>query len=266
MRRVQSALSTLVIVATLMPVLRAPLVTVAQEADRSTPIAAASDATPEGAHAQVTVAGTAWELLPQGASDTLDVIAVGPYQQYDVSNLGSRGYVPFVVRNNTSETLTDILVTLDVRSDQGALLGSGHAGDLFAPNTLEPGDVAFGIGLLDEVPMPSTPVFDFTVESRPVRESAARGLGEFRILNADVVSGQVVGQVQNETGSLQSYVEPVMLCFTEEGTPTHLLSVIVEGDGVLPDNSVLPERTATFQIGLDDESLCPKYLVAVDWT
>lgn len=255
MRHVRPALMALMLVA-VAPLLLAPVVTFAQ------------DATPEAAHAQVTVAGTALELLPEGASDTLDVIAVGPYVQNDVSTVGSLGYVPFVLRNNTPDTLTSIDVALDVRSEQGLLFAAGRATDLFAPTTLEPGDVAIGIvGLVsDEVVLPSTPVFDFTVESHPVRESAARGVGGFRILDTDVVAGQLVGQVQNETGALQTYVEPVVMCFTEDGTPSLLLSEQVEGDAVLPENGVLPGRIASFQFALDDATPCLTYLVAVDWT
>jgi hypothetical protein len=196
-------------------------------------------------HAQVSIGGTALEILPRGKLDSLEIIAVGSYTDH----------LAVVVRNNSQATLDRISVAATARSADGSLLASGES-DSLDPFRLAPGEVAFGIVDFGQIGLPPSAVFDLSLES-----STAQPLSDSNELDLEIIEtadfpDRIVGEVRNGTGRTVEDAVMTGMCFNNNGLPTRSLF-----RGLNP-GTLRPDESSTFQVSPPYEGGCPLYLVA----
>lgn len=187
-----------------------------------------SGSTPVANNENPFVTGTAFDLVPQGTTDGVEIVAQGPLTSY---------IVPVVVRNNSSETVTITNIIGTARSSDGTLLDSVTMADI-VPKFVEPNGVAFGSAYFSE----DLPV-NTLIELEPEFESAGSGFityADLDIVEVEQTSMGFVGTIENTTEENVEFVSVVGVTFTNDGTPIGVYN------GHLSNSVVLPGDTGTF--------------------
>ncbi len=193
------------------------------------------------------IGGSALSLLPQGEPGALSVVAVGPY---DGNTL------PFVVRNNTGETVISLEATGRALNPAGQLIATG--GDqLLHPNLLRAGGLSLGYIYFGGAALPPDTTFEIDVEALPVGEDEFENQRDLDVVEAAYVDGRVVGTLRN------GYDEPLngpfgvqVACFDAGGALLDLEQVYT------PEQGAAPGEPVTFQAPLFGTFDCPLFLVA----
>jgi len=206
----------------------------------------ASAGTPGPAITQESVVGTALELLAAGEPNAIDVIAVGPYVDREL---------PIAIRNNTAETVQRVTVAATAQDADGSLLASGQDRNLL-PYRVVPGGVAFGYIDFSGVDLPADASFEFTVQGTPAQELSDAGILDYQVTEVSSIDGRFVGQVINGQDRQLSSSSLRLMCFDDDGTliDSHFAS--------LNPDRVDPGKTSTFQVLLDEDEACPRFLAA----
>lgn len=206
--------------------------------------------TPTPAHVQSTIAGSALDLLPDTNNGEVEVIAHG---EPDAS-----GFIPIVVRNNTSHAVGGASAQVAVRDAGGQLIAFGETmiNHAMKPYLLNPGDVAIGFISLGVVAIPDDAEFTYSA-------AAGEPDGFMADLNVDVefvevnwIDNRIVGMAVNPSDQALSDIYLMATCFDESGMP--VLSDVTTAAG--PDAN----STTLFQMGgvFGDLSLCERFLIA----
>lgn len=214
-----------------------------------TPTPAVDESAPAASErrTQLTIAGTALTHLPAGDTESLEVIATGPYM----------GYLPVVIRNNSKVTRDDITVSVAVRSPYGSLLASGSS--IFThPYRLRSGQVAFTEIPLDDVALPPNAIFDVSLESKEAGATGASFSIDLEVVDASKIDDRIVGEVRNTSGVELNTVQMLGMCFDVDGRPSGTFLT-----GLDPD-TLSPFASGTFQSNARVIAReCTTFLVAV---
>lgn len=180
---------------------------------------APSPSGPDPQEGTASLTGTVTDL-PAGEPGKLDLILGG----------GSAGInrVPWVVRNNTDETVTEIEVTVTVRDGTGALFSSGstHA---VAPFTVAPGEIAIGYSYIGRDTPPADATYEFHVSHNTA--GSTREV-DIPVTEFSVREGQATGLIENTSTQRLRFVSAVFVCFDNDGALTF-------GDDTYANNSDL---------------------------
>jgi hypothetical protein len=193
------------------------------------------------------IGGNAFPLLPEGNPGELSVLAIGPYD-------GTQ--LPIVIRNNTGQDVIRITATVTARNPAGQVIGSG--GDqLFSPNLVRSGGLAFGYAYFAGVQFPADTQFDVQLDATPATDDQFENRRDLEVVEASTIDGRVVGTLQNTYGTtLTGPFDARAVCFDEAGA---LVSLQMS---FLPPPQLGPDETVTFQTDNFTGTPCPLFLVA----
>lgn len=216
--------------------------------------------TPEAGHDQPTIAGTAFDLLPvkqrRNSIDPrgggVEVIVFGP--------IGRFGTIPAVVRNNSSETVSGIVVKVEARDADGKLLGVGESYEFFGgfyPYFMNPGDIAIGEVNLDGG-IPANAILEFSVTAGDPSDFMADLNADIQFSDVEWLGDRIVGTAVNPHDVDVTGVFMNIACFSSDGD---LLFVKWES---LTDGDISAGGTSTFQVGggFSDYDQCENFLIA----
>lgn len=183
--------------------------------------------------------------LPEGEPGLLDAVLVGGYSP-------DRELLPFLVRNNTNEQVSNISATVTVRSPSGELLASGASLMDIKPASLAPGEYGIGYALVEGGGLPTDATFEVDLETRPASDLDPVDLGFAEI---GITEARIVGVVQNTSSQESSFPSVLVLCFDSD-------SDLVSSNNVpLSNPSLGPGETVSFQFEARDAP-CEAFLAA----
>ncbi len=194
--------------------------------------------------------------LPAGAPGKLAIVATGPYGD----STGTNGKtVPVVVRNNTSQIMTNITVTGTANTKGGELLATGRDQDLY-PNVVRPGEITLGYVYFDDKQLPNA-VFKLEATGTPQASDEYDTRADLLVTQATHRGGSVVGYLKNGlpsgvTGPIQVYV----LCFSTQGR------LLAQYEAFTDQDSAAPGKSIPFVVDLltpsGGSASCPIFLAA----
>lgn len=111
------------------------------------------------------VGGNAFSLIPAGESGEVSVVATGEVDQF--------GQIPFVVRNNTTEDVASVQVSVTARDASGALVGVANASQV-RPSFVPVGGIGFGVASFGNVSLPAEASFEFEAEAEAASDQSLR--------------------------------------------------------------------------------------------
>jgi Mg-chelatase subunit ChlD len=199
------------------------------------------------------VGGNAFTLLEAGESGEVSVIAAGT-----VDNMVG-GSIPFVVRNNTSEDVSDVKVTGTLRDANGRVAGAAN-GLLMTPNRVNPGGVSFGQAYFGDTDIPAGATVEFNAEATPADEVRFNSFRDLDVTEASLFENRIVGTLENTYDeSVKGTIAIQAVCFDLDG---NLLNLAF---GSVDTGNVDPGEEVPFQVTLfygDPGQGCPAFLVA----
>lgn len=193
------------------------------------------------------IGGNAFSVLPEGEVGELSVLATGPYD-------GTQ--LPIVIRNNSGQDVIRITASVTARNPAGQVIGSG--GDqLFSPNLVRAGGVAFGYAYFGGVPLPADTQFDVQLDATPATDDRFENRRDLEIVEASTIDGRIVGTAQNTYGTtLTGPFDARAVCFDEAGT------LLVHQASFLVPQQLDADETVSFQVDNFTGTPCPLFLVA----
>jgi hypothetical protein len=193
------------------------------------------------------IGGTALGILPEGEAGQLSVIGIGPYD-------GT--VLPIIVRNNTGADIIRITAVATARNPAGQVIASGND-QLFSPNLVRVGGVAFGYAYFDAVPLPADTAFEVDLDSTSATDDGFENRRDLEVVEASTLEGRVVGTLANVYDEeLTGPVSVGAVCFDEAG---NVLSYL---QGFSSKETVAPDESFTFQVDNFTSQTCPLFLVA----
>lgn len=193
------------------------------------------------------IGGTALGILPDGTPGELSDVAIGPYDG---------NFLPIVARNNTGSDIIRITAVATARNPAGQVIASGND-QLFSPNLVRAGGLAFGYAYFDGISLPPDTTFEVALDSTLATDDEYENIRDLQVVEASTLEGRVVGTVSNiYEAELTGPISISAVCFDEAGTLlTHLQSYS-------SSESVSPGETLTFQVDNFESDSCPLFLVA----
>jgi hypothetical protein len=167
--------------------------------------------------AQLSIAGTATDLIPAGEEGFASVVAVGDYEPADG--------LPVVVRNDATRTLYDLLVTAAVYDETGRLIASGDNRLSFAPYIIKPGEITIGTMDFQGIDLPETATFDFTLQARTITDNTDLNdvtIVPFEAIDLSQIDDRLVGQATNTTNRAISTANSRVMYIGKDGRPLHI--------------------------------------------
>lgn len=193
------------------------------------------------------IGGSALSLLPPGEPGALSIVAIGPY---DGTTL------PFVVRNNTGQTMISLSATGSALNAAGQLIATGGDQGL-NPNLVRAGGLSLGYIYFGGAALAPDTTFEIEVEGVPADQEQFENQRDLNVVEAAYVDGRVVGTLSN------GYTEPLFgpfgvktACFDQTGALLELESVFA------PEEDADSDEVVTFQAPLFGTFDCPLFLVA----
>lgn len=198
---------------------------------------------------QLTIGGTALDLIPPGEDGEVDLVAVGPLD---------RGLIPLVVRNNTDEPVEYVTVKVEARDAAGELVAVGETLDnhMLKPYLLQPGELTIGFAFLQgDVPPDAT--FDYTVNAESSPGMMADLMVDLEIVEVTWLTDRIVGVARNPTDQTVGSTYMNLVCFADDGTPNW-------SDPAMISENIGPNETASFQVDLlfIEGASCERFLIA----
>jgi hypothetical protein len=200
------------------------------------------------------IGGTANPQLLPGPPGKVAVVATGG---------SDGGNLLIVLRNNTSEAVSNPKVAVIARDASGRKVSTGFSTGVFHPDEIAPGKAALGRVFVSTLPfegfeLPPGTTFDFTVTtSSPDPQKVPFDYADLKVTDPLKVGDRVVGTAVNTTGKALRVELADVFCFDAKG----LLLPKVPGVFTRPDTAA-PGATVTFDIFLFGKP-CPTFLVGV---
>jgi hypothetical protein len=189
--------------------------------------------------------------LPKGQSGGLSVIAVG------TATNSNDSFIPVIVRNNTSDTVYNVVATGTARRN-GALVASGSSQG-FSPAQVHPSEWAFGNLSFPLRTSLVTATLDVTAtaDTRPssVDQKIDLAIGQAHKSRGELFGDSIDGVLSNQTASTISNPIAVSVACFDGVTVKIVTSGFAFGKDALATNA-----TASFSIMLPRTS-CPTYAV-----
>lgn len=193
------------------------------------------------------VAGTALGILPDGEPGELSVLAIGPYDG---------NVLPIVVRNNTGADIIRITAVATAKNPAGQVIASGND-QMFNPNLVRAGGVAFGYAYFDGIALPPDTTFEVALQSKLATDDQFENRRDLEIIEASTLEGRVVGTMSNVYDTkLDGPVGVAAVCFDDAGNLLQHLQSFSSAESVAPD------ETLSFQVDNYQSASCPLFLVA----
>lgn len=196
------------------------------------------------------VGGNVFSLIPAGDSGEVSVVAVGEADRF--------GNIPFVIRNNTTEDVSSVEVSVTARNSVDDLVGVANVAQV-RPTFVPVGGVGFGQASFGNVSLPADATFEFEAEAEPASDEPFTIFRDLDIVDAALFEDRIVGVAENGHEEAVDGLIFAAICFDLDGNPlSHNL-----GSG----NSALdPGETEEFQITILSVAIsgvgCPAFLVA----
>jgi hypothetical protein len=204
---------------------------------------------PADARASKFIGGNSSPPLSAGKPNTIAVVATGQY----------RDWLPVVVRNNTSQTMTQIKVTGTASSRSGTLLASGGDQGIY-PDIVKPGEIAIGIIFFNGKRLADA-VFKLEATGTPQPDSQFDNRIDLSVSKPGHTGGSVVGYLTNEAGqTVHGPVNVYVECFTQTGQLRSLYQAYTSKDSASPGKQIPFTVDLTTTYGGTDP--CPVFLVA----
>ncbi len=191
--------------------------------------------------------GNALSILGPGEEGEIAVIATGPYD----GNI-----LPLVVRNNTDGDVIRITATASARNPSNQLIASG--GDqLFHPNLVRPGEVAFGYIYFDGIDLPEDTTYDFDIDAKAATDDRFENRRDLEVVEASNIENRLVGVLKNPyDATLMGPIGTDAVCFDEQG------NLLTHTGSFADQDEVGSDETLDFQINRFGGGPCPLFLVA----
>lgn len=195
------------------------------------------------------IGGNAFPLIPAGESGEISVVASG--------TLDRIGSIPFVVRNNTSDDVSSVKVTVTARDASGELAGVADA-LLVQPTFVPAGGLAFGYGFFGNVSLPPDVTFEFDVTAPLASEDRFTVFRDLDMVEASLFEDRIVGVVENGHDQELGNLGFGAICFDLEGNP------VSHNQGFV-NTTIAPGETQEFQVTIPSYALdaggCPAFLI-----
>lgn len=196
---------------------------------------------PEG---QTTIVGNAIPLLPDGEPGAVEVIA------YSVP-VEPRDSIGWIVKNNTDQSISEIVITADLHTPDGKLLGVTNRSSI-ATEQLNPGEIAIGYSSGANIADPSVQIsFHISYDIGP---PSHRWSETVEIVAAEQNDDRIIGEFTNTSEVTLDGVFFYYACFDETGK---LLGVDLGSF----DGKFAPLERRAFQVMGDIEG-CAYFLVS----
>lgn len=181
--------------------------------------------------------------IPDGEDGELSIVVIGEVDE-------ASGTVPVVVRNRTDAALTGIEVSGTSRDGAGKLVGSGSSQG-FAPESINPGEWAFGYVYIDGVKATKDTSFDFTATGNEPDEFLSSI--DVEIAEVELTEGSygdnLVGILSNPTDDeVTGPVDVSVSCFDKAG------ALIGTHSGFADADSLAPGGTSSFSVDLFEDT------------
>lgn len=184
-----------------------------------------------------------------GEPGMVSIVDVGTYDAESRS-------LPFVFRNNTSETITSVAGSTIVNDAEGTAIVTGQFRTT-NPAQIPPGGLGLSYSEIEQDDVPADADFEFSFRTSPVGayEHELQDLSVTDVLGPE---GGIVGTAINQTDeTLNDYFKVGVYCFAESGT---LLSAFQTDANEAAD--VEPGESLSFSADYDGGE-CPTSLVGV---
>jgi hypothetical protein len=187
-------------------------------------------------------------LIPDGSPGQLSVVLIGS---------PDGGSVPVIVRNRTSEAVSNIVVSGTAWDSSGSLIGSGHS-EGFEPGVIGPGEWAIGRVYIGWEDLPADATFDLTAGGLPGDQNVELNATVEEFNRTQGSFGDAIVGIAKNTHAVE-IIGPVSVmvgCFSADGN--RLISTywaFTDVDGIPPG------ETASFSVDLFDD--CPVLALGV---
>lgn len=193
------------------------------------------------------VFGTGFNLIPQGSTDEVEIVAQGPIVD---------STVPVVIRNNTDDVIGLQEVLGVARDRSGSLIGTVES-SLSSPYKVEPSGIAIVSVYWGVDPLPSDAELDLEVEYETWEEDAY--YQDIQIMEATQTETGVIGIAENTSGR-------------PAGGPFIVVGVCLNSNGAIQGyysgsahkNALEPDETTTYSTTFYGTGPCDHYLVSTN--
>ncbi|MEO9248344.1 hypothetical protein ABDK96_11685 [Citricoccus nitrophenolicus] len=184
-----------------------------------------------------------------GEPGVVSTVDVGTYDAESRS-------LPFVFRNNTSETITSVAGATVVHDAEGTAIVWGQFRTT-NPAQIPPGGLGLSYSEIEQDEVPANADFEFSFRTAPVG-SYEHELQDLSVTDVSGPEGGIAGTAINQTDeTLNDYFKVGVYCFTESGA---LLSAFQTEANEVAD--VEPGESLSFSANYDGDE-CPASLVGV---
>jgi hypothetical protein len=212
---------------------------------------------PAGARANPLLGGSSQPpSLPAGAPGKLTVVASGSPTQRPTGP--HTLLLPVVLRDNTTKPVSGIQVTAKATAS-GKLVATGNSQLDLYPQTVEPGQIAFG-GVYFQTAPPSSAAITYSITTG--NSTAVQDVGLLVTASDTAQKGggflSMTGTVKNTTKEkITSPARVFGMCFSSSGQPTGTLDTSTDG------NAIPPGAQTTFSYQVSGQGItCASWLVA----
>ncbi len=193
------------------------------------------------------IGGTALGIIPAGEAGELSVVGIGPYDG---------NVLPIVARNNTGMDIIRITAVATARNPAGQVIGSG-SDQLFNPNLVRSGGVAFGYAYFDGIELPPDTTYEVDLSYTPATEDDFENRRDLEIVEASSIEGRVVGSLLNiYDATMTGPISTNAVCFGPNGVPSNFIQSYSSKESVAPNESF------SFQVDNFQSTDCSLFLVA----
>jgi len=172
-------------------------------------------------------------------------------------NFLSYVFQPFVVRNNTSEPVSNVRVEATIYSGDIIEGTESNLGGSTNPSVIEPGQWAYGYITYNEAPQSSMQVKYSVTSSAP--GASIYKVGDLKVLSADLMDNTINALVMNQTGQeVTGFIHVTAFCLNSSGNPTFPHDDLSRG--------LAPNVKKRYKIGLSTGPSCSSFLVGATYS
>lgn len=160
-------------------------------------------------------------------------------------------------RNDSSQTLYQAMITVEARTADGALFAVAETSSLY-PFVVEPGAYAFGYAEFSDIK--SLVGLNYSLGWEANKEvGPMTKMINLRIGEVQKFSDRIVGIATNEGSAIDGKASVVVMCFDRIG------DLVQFSRSPTSRRSLAPGGYTPFQIALDPELGCSRYLLVATW-
>lgn len=166
----------------------------------------------------------------------------------------SSGSIPVVVRNATSETVSNVEIAATIRDAEGTLAGSGSSQGT-TPAQIAPGSLALAYVYVEDSVSEGFQA-EHTVSFTELSEAFGSGV-DLRVDELETTDDGFIGTAVNETDeTVSGPISVDVYCFDESGT-------IIDTKGTYTDqDEAAPGATVSYSVNFRGDP-CPAYIVGL---